>query len=92
MVCFMNNKLIAFKETLFYGFGRICLRHYLFTYHSFEMFTSSFFFFLLMWFSFITKDELESAMKEYGMGDEATIKDIIAEVDTDHVSSFRYNV
>ena len=36
--------------------------------------------------SFITKDELESAMKEYGMGDEATIKDIISEVDSDNVS------
>ncbi|KAJ6893038.1 hypothetical protein NC652_027135 [Populus alba x Populus x berolinensis] len=33
---------------------------------------------------FITRDELESAMKEYGMGDEATIKDIIAEVDADN--------
>ncbi|KAJ6978515.1 hypothetical protein NC653_026818 [Populus alba x Populus x berolinensis] len=36
---------------------------------------------------FITRDELESAMKEYGMGDEATIKDIIAEVDADNVSA-----
>lgn len=41
---------------------------------------------LLMLFRFITRDELESAMKEYGMGDEATIKEIIAEVDTDNVS------
>lgn len=32
-------------------------------------------------------DELETAMKNYNMGDEATIKDIIAEVDTDNVSS-----
>ncbi|XP_075090328.1 calcium-dependent protein kinase-like isoform X1 [Nicotiana tabacum] len=39
---------------------------------------------------FITKDELESAMKEYGMGDEATIKDIIAEVDTDHDGRINY--
>ncbi|KAG5017519.1 hypothetical protein JHK85_023655 [Glycine max] len=31
---------------------------------------------------FITRDELESAMKEYGMGDDATIKEIISEVDT----------
>lgn len=31
-------------------------------------------------------DELESAMKEYGMGDEASIKEVIAEVDTDNVS------
>lgn len=51
----------------------------------FKKFTSSL---LFMWFSFITKDELESAMKEYGMGDEATIKEIIVEVDTDHVSTF----
>ncbi|PWA61673.1 hypothetical protein CTI12_AA373060 [Artemisia annua] len=36
---------------------------------------------------FITRDELETAMKDYGMGDEDTIKDIIAEVDTDNVSS-----
>ncbi|KAJ1407903.1 Serine/threonine-protein kinase, active site [Sesbania bispinosa] len=31
---------------------------------------------------YITRDELETAMKEYGMGDEATIKEIISEVDT----------
>ncbi|KAG4923925.1 hypothetical protein AAZX31_18G093600 [Glycine max] len=31
---------------------------------------------------FITRDELETAMKEYGMGDDATIKEIISEVDT----------
>lgn len=31
-------------------------------------------------------DELEKAMKEYGMGDDDTIKEIIAEVDTDNVS------
>lgn len=28
-------------------------------------------------------------MKEYGMGDEATIKEIISEVDTDNVSGFQ---
>ncbi|KAF3631720.1 calcium-dependent protein kinase isoform X1 [Capsicum chacoense] len=39
---------------------------------------------------FITKDELESAMKEYGMGDEATIQEIIAEVDTDHDGRINY--
>lgn len=39
---------------------------------------------------FITKDELESAMKEYGMGDEATIKEIIVEVDTDHDGRINY--
>ncbi|CAL0309759.1 unnamed protein product [Lupinus luteus] len=31
---------------------------------------------------FITGDELQTAMKEYGMGDDATIKEIISEVDT----------
>ncbi|KAK7316763.1 hypothetical protein RJT34_00470 [Clitoria ternatea] len=31
---------------------------------------------------YITRDELETAMKEYGMGDDATIKEIISEVDT----------
>ncbi|KAF9592844.1 hypothetical protein IFM89_017809, partial [Coptis chinensis] len=35
---------------------------------------------------FITRDELETAMKDHGMGDEATIMDIIAEVDSDNVS------
>jgi len=40
-----------------------------------------------MLFRFITRDELENAMKEYGMGDEATIKEIITEVDTDNVSN-----
>jgi hypothetical protein len=30
---------------------------------------------------------LEEALKKYDMGDAATIKDIIAEVDTDHVSN-----
>ncbi|CAL0310855.1 unnamed protein product [Lupinus luteus] len=31
---------------------------------------------------FITGDELQTAMKEYGMGDDATINEIISEVDT----------
>ncbi|MBA0695178.1 hypothetical protein Goari_005410 [Gossypium aridum] len=34
---------------------------------------------------FITMDELEAAMKDYRMGDEASIKQIISEVDTDNV-------
>ncbi|KAF9589018.1 hypothetical protein IFM89_018257 [Coptis chinensis] len=34
---------------------------------------------------FITRDELETAMKDHGMGDDATIRDIIAEVDSDNV-------
>ncbi|KAL6999294.1 Calcium-dependent protein kinase 19 [Sarracenia purpurea var. burkii] len=33
---------------------------------------------------FITRDELETAMKDYGMGDKATIKEIMSEVDTDN--------
>ncbi|KAI5570107.1 hypothetical protein BDE02_11G003900 [Populus trichocarpa] len=39
---------------------------------------------------YITRDELESAMKEYGMGDEATIKEIIAEVDADNDGKINY--
>lgn len=39
---------------------------------------------------YITMDELETAMKEYGMGDEATIKDIISEVDTDNDGRINY--
>ncbi|CAI9292555.1 unnamed protein product [Lactuca saligna] len=39
---------------------------------------------------YITMDELEKAMKEYGMGDEATIKDIISEVDTDNDGRINY--
>ncbi|KAF7815829.1 calcium-dependent protein kinase 2-like [Senna tora] len=39
---------------------------------------------------FITRDELETAMKEYGMGDEATIRDIISEVDTDNDGRINY--
>lgn len=38
--------------------------------------------------SYITKDELEAAMKEHAIGDEANIKEIIAEVDKDNVSPF----
>ncbi|KAL2316755.1 hypothetical protein Fmac_030631 [Flemingia macrophylla] len=39
---------------------------------------------------YITRDELETAMKEYGMGDEATIRDIISEVDTDNDGRINY--
>lgn len=35
---------------------------------------------------YITRDELEAAMKEHGMGDDNTIKEIISEVDADNVS------
>ncbi|GKV38815.1 hypothetical protein SLEP1_g46684 [Rubroshorea leprosula] len=40
---------------------------------------------------FITMDELEGAMKEYGMGDDATIKQIISEVDTDNDGKINYD-
>ncbi|XP_030542928.1 calcium-dependent protein kinase 2-like [Rhodamnia argentea] len=39
---------------------------------------------------FITMDEIETAMRGYGMGDEDTIKDIIAEVDTDNDGRINY--
>ncbi|KAK4491935.1 hypothetical protein RD792_002717 [Penstemon davidsonii] len=39
---------------------------------------------------YITRDELENAMKEYGMGDEGTIKEIISEVDTDNDGKINY--
>ncbi|KAI4308003.1 hypothetical protein L6164_031122 [Bauhinia variegata] len=39
---------------------------------------------------FITRDELETAMKEYGMGDEATIREIISEVDRDNDGRINY--
>ncbi|KAL8468960.1 hypothetical protein ACS0TY_031965 [Phlomoides rotata] len=39
---------------------------------------------------YITRDELETAMKEYGIGDEATIKEIILEVDTDNDGRINY--
>ncbi|XP_047334619.1 calcium-dependent protein kinase 19-like [Impatiens glandulifera] len=40
---------------------------------------------------FITRDELEIAMKEHGMGDDATIKDIISEVDSDNDGRINYS-
>lgn len=36
-------------------------------------------------FRYITMEELEHALKEYNITDEKTIKEIIAEVDTDNV-------
>ncbi|KAL1567747.1 Calcium-dependent protein kinase 15 [Salvia divinorum] len=39
---------------------------------------------------YITMDELETAMKDYGMGDGATIKEIISEVDTDNDGKINY--
>ncbi|KAK6229722.1 hypothetical protein QUC31_001785 [Theobroma cacao] len=41
-------------------------------------------------FRYITRDELETAMKEYGMGDNDTIKEIISEVDTDNDGKINY--
>ncbi|KAK6947864.1 Protein kinase domain [Dillenia turbinata] len=38
----------------------------------------------------ITMEELEHALKKYNMGDEKTIKEIIAEVDTDHDGRINY--
>ncbi|CAN1199191.1 Calcium-dependent protein kinase 21 [Linum perenne] len=40
---------------------------------------------------YITRDELESAMLEYGIGDEASIKQIITEVDTDNDGKINYD-
>lgn len=48
--------------------------------------TELFSFSLQCLYRFITVDELEIAMKDYGMGDDDTIKEIISEVDTDNVS------
>ncbi|XP_008804309.1 calcium-dependent protein kinase 19-like [Phoenix dactylifera] len=39
---------------------------------------------------FITRDELESAMKEHGIGDASTIKEIISEIDTDNDGRINY--
>ncbi|XP_024015294.1 calcium-dependent protein kinase 19 isoform X1 [Eutrema salsugineum] len=39
---------------------------------------------------FITRQELETAMKEYNMGDDAMIKEIILEVDADNDGSINY--
>ncbi|KAJ7946284.1 Calcium-dependent protein kinase [Quillaja saponaria] len=39
---------------------------------------------------YITRDELETAMTQYGMGDEATIREIISEVDADNDGRINY--
>ncbi|GAB2230543.1 hypothetical protein Droror1_Dr00014813 [Drosera rotundifolia] len=39
---------------------------------------------------FITRDELESAMREYGIADDDTIKEIISEVDSDNDGKISY--
>lgn len=41
---------------------------------------------LCVYLRYITMDELEQAMRKYNMGDDKSIKEIIAEVDTDRVS------
>lgn len=38
-------------------------------------------------FRYITIEELEQALREYGMGDEKDIKEIVSDVDSDHVSN-----
>ncbi|GLJ26586.1 hypothetical protein SUGI_0515670 [Cryptomeria japonica] len=40
---------------------------------------------------YITKEELEQALIKYGMGNEETIKDIIAEVDIDNDGRINYD-
>ncbi|XP_073005084.1 calcium-dependent protein kinase 19-like [Typha latifolia] len=40
---------------------------------------------------YITRDELESALMEHGMGDAATIKEIISEVDSDNDGRINYD-
>ncbi|MCH89558.1 calcium-dependent protein kinase 3-like, partial [Trifolium medium] len=39
---------------------------------------------------YITMEELESALTKYNMGDEKTIKEIIAEVDSDNDGRINY--
>jgi len=39
---------------------------------------------------YITIDELESALKEYGMGDDATIKEVLSDVDSDNDGRINY--
>ncbi|GAB2296744.1 Calcium-dependent protein kinase 3 [Dionaea muscipula] len=36
-------------------------------------------------------EEMEQALKKYNMGDEKTLKEIIAEVDTDHDGRINYD-
>ncbi|KAL3635642.1 Mitogen-activated protein kinase cpk1 [Castilleja foliolosa] len=43
------------------------------------------------WSGYITIDELEHALKEYNMGDAKTIKEILAEVDTDRDGKINYD-
>jgi len=43
-------------------------------------------------FRYITRDELSQALTKYQMGDEATIYEVINDVDTDNVSYTVYLV
>lgn len=40
---------------------------------------------------FITREELKQAMTDYGMGDEATIDEVLNDVDTDHDGKINYD-
>lgn len=40
---------------------------------------------IAIYYRFITIEKLEHALKKYNMGDEKTVKEIVAEVDTDNV-------
>ena len=40
---------------------------------------------------YITIEELEQALREYGMQDGRDIKEIVSEVDSDNVSAFPYS-
>jgi calcium-dependent protein kinase len=41
-------------------------------------------------FSYVTREELRQALAEYQMGDEATIDEVIDDVDTDNVCYILY--
>jgi hypothetical protein len=48
---------------------------------------------MLVWvtlFSYVTREELRQALAEYQMGDEATIDEVIDDVDTDNVCYILY--
>lgn len=43
-------------------------------------------------FSYVTREELRQALAEYQMGDEATIDEVIDDVDTDNVCHIYYTI
>jgi hypothetical protein len=47
---------------------------------------------LLNFHRFITRDVLRQAMSQYGMGDEATIDEVIEDVDTDKVKILSFDL